>query len=104
MGGRAEPAGKIYVTRTARTRSRQRFRPQAAGTLRDLGRGQTDPASWTWVSQQTCNKPARQFVLSHRRYAEAGTATASIEISRPWGSTTLAGAERAGGGSCMKRA
>ena len=37
-------------------------------------------------------------------YADGSTAMASIEISRPRGSATLAGAERAGGGSGMKRA
>ena len=42
--------------------------------------------------------------LSHRPYADGSTATASIEMSRPRGSATLAGAERAGGGSGMKRA
>jgi hypothetical protein len=39
-----------------------------------------------------------------RPYTEGSTAMASIEISRPRGSITLAGAERAGGGSGMKRA
>ena len=37
-------------------------------------------------------------------YADGSTAIASIEMSRPRGSATLAGAERAGGGSGMKRA
>src|SRR5438034_10974460 len=37
-------------------------------------------------------------------YSDGSTAMASIEISRPRGSATLAGAERAGGGSGMKRA
>ena len=44
------------------------------------------------------------FVLSHCLYTEGSMAIASIEMSRPCGSATLAGAERAGGGSGMKRA
>jgi hypothetical protein len=42
--------------------------------------------------------------LVRASYADVSTAIASIEISRPRGSATLAGAERAGGGSGMKRA
>src|SRR5450755_1684902 len=44
------------------------------------------------------------FALSDRPYAGRSMAIASIEMSRPRGSATLAGAERAGGGSGMRRA
>jgi energy-coupling factor transporter ATP-binding protein EcfA2 len=48
--------------------------------------------------------PARCRLIQATVYADGSAAMASIEISRPRGSATLAGAERAGGGSGMKHA
>jgi len=73
------------------------------------GRGSSPAATASGSGPCRGGRPARTVTfadgcLSHRPYADGSTATASIEMSRPRGSTTLAGAERAGAGSGMKRA
>ncbi len=58
----------------------------AAAALRDTRHPSIDGLSQTWS------------------YSLGSSAIASIEMSRPWGSRTWAGAERAGAGSGMWRA
>ena len=59
---------------------------------------------WGYVAQFQDPDGNRLQIRQGRLEASGSTAIASIETSRPRGSRTLAGAERAGGGSGMCRA
>ena len=84
-----------------RRQARDLLRAARAGDTTAAGRIRAVADALTLASAQLAVAREYGFAGAAVLYAGGSAAMASIEMSRPRGSATLAGAERAGGGSGM---